>query len=109
MNTLKRHRKTQLQERTRLMGLWEDHGLTFPNQLGKTMNARNLTARSVKPLLKRGGLPHSVRLHDLRHTCATILFKLDNILRRYRNYWDMPTSPSPWTPTLTYYPVWAMA
>ena len=28
--------------------------------------------RHFKPLLKRAGLP-AIRLHDLRHTCATIL------------------------------------
>jgi len=37
------------------------------------MSAKNLTARSFKPLLERAGLPRSVRLHDLRHTCATVL------------------------------------
>lgn len=37
------------------------------------MSAKNLTARSFKPILKRAGLPRSVRLHDLRHTCATLL------------------------------------
>ena len=57
----------------RLADLWEDHGLVFPNQVGKTTNAKNLTARSFKPLLERAGLPRSVRLHDLRHTCATLL------------------------------------
>ena len=39
------------------------------------MSAKNLTARSFKPLLERAGLPRSVRLHDLRHTCATLLLK----------------------------------
>ncbi len=34
---------------------------------------KNLTTRSFKPLLERAGLPRSVRLHDLRHTCATLL------------------------------------
>ncbi len=29
-------------------------------------------ARSFKPLLKRAKLP-DIRLHDLRHTCATLL------------------------------------
>ncbi len=73
---LKAHRKRQLEERMRMASLWEDHGLVFPNQVGKTMNARNLAARSFKPLLKRAGLPETVRVHDLRHTCATILLKV---------------------------------
>ena len=45
----------------------------FPSQSGTPMNAKNLTARSFKPLLVDAGLPKSVRLHDLRHTCATLL------------------------------------
>jgi integrase len=73
---LKRHRKAQLEERMRLAGLWEDYDLVFPNQVGKTMNAKNLTARNFKPILERAGLPRSIRLHDLRHTCATILLKM---------------------------------
>ncbi len=74
VEALKRHRKTQLEEWMRLAGLWEDHGLVFPNRVGKPMNAKNLTARSFKPLLKRTGLPKDVTFHGLRHTCATVLF-----------------------------------
>ncbi len=29
-------------------------------------------SRSFKPILKRAGLP-DIRLHDLRHTCATLM------------------------------------
>jgi len=76
MKALRRHRKAQLEERLRAAGLWEDHGLVFPNQVGKTMNAKNLTARSFKQILERAGLPRTVRVHDLRHTCATILLKV---------------------------------
>ena len=36
------------------------------------MSGTNLLGRHFKPLLKRAGLP-PIRLHDLRHTCATIL------------------------------------
>jgi integrase len=36
------------------------------------MSASNLTARSFKFLLRRAGLP-DIPLHDLRHTCATLL------------------------------------
>jgi integrase len=54
--------------------LWQDNDLTFPAQMGTPMNAKNLTARYFKPLLEQAGLPRTVRLHDLRHTCATLLF-----------------------------------
>jgi integrase len=37
------------------------------------MNAHDLHTRSRKPLLKETGLPPNTRLHDLRHTCATLL------------------------------------
>ncbi len=70
---LKRHRKAQLEQRLQLAGLWEDHGLVFPNLLGKPMDAKSLRTRCFKPLLKRAGLPPAVRFHDLRHTCATLL------------------------------------
>jgi integrase len=69
---LRTHRKRQNEERLRLSPFWEDHGLIFPSQKGTTMNAKNLTARSFKPVLERAGLP-DIRLHDLRHTCATLL------------------------------------
>ncbi len=35
------------------------------------MNA-NPTSRSFKPILGRAGLP-DIRLHDLRHTCGTLM------------------------------------
>jgi integrase len=72
VEALKRHRAGQNGEQIRMGSLWQDHGLVFPSQQGTTMNASNLTARSFKSLLKRAGLP-DIRLHDLRHTCATLL------------------------------------
>jgi integrase len=45
----------------------------FPNQAGKPMDRCGFSSRRWKPLLRRAGLPHSIRLHDLRHTCATLL------------------------------------
>jgi len=47
--------------------------LVFPNRVGKTKNAKALAARSFKPLLERAGLAKTVRVHVLRHTCATPL------------------------------------
>jgi integrase len=69
---LRSHRARQNEERLRVGSLWQDNGLVFPTTTGTTMNCTNLLGRHFKPLLKRAELPAS-RLHDLRHTCATIL------------------------------------
>ncbi|MBV9453907.1 MAG: site-specific integrase, partial [Rubrobacter sp.] len=69
---LKRHRAAQSAERLKLGPQWEDWGLVFSTGRGTPVSRRTLTARSFKPLLKRAGLP-DIRLHDLRHTCATLL------------------------------------
>ncbi len=70
--TLKAHRKRQLEERMKLAGLHEDHGLIFSTRVGTRINPENLVKRSFKPLLKKASLPE-IRFHDLRHTCATLL------------------------------------
>ena len=72
VEALRRHRAAQNAERLKAGPLWEDNGLLFPSQRGTTMMGTNLIRRHFKPALKRAGLP-TVRLHDLRHTCATLL------------------------------------
>ena len=54
------------------VGLWEDHGLVFATRTGTPMNPSNLRTRPFRPLLERAGLPR-IRVHDLRHPCATLL------------------------------------
>ena len=44
----------------------------FPTSTGTTTSGTNLLGRYFKPLLKQADLP-AIRLHDLRHTCATVL------------------------------------
>ena len=44
----------------------------FPTTTGTTTSGSNLLGRCFKPLLRKAELP-AIRLHDLRHTCATIL------------------------------------
>jgi integrase len=58
----------------RKAGLWEDHGLVFPSEVGTPMSGRNLY-RAFKIRVKRASLPQTLRFHDLRHTCATLLLK----------------------------------
>ncbi len=72
LNALRAHRKRQLEERMQRAGLWQDHGLVFPSSVGTPLSHRNVV-RSFKALLHRADLPASVRLYDLRHTCATLL------------------------------------
>ena len=72
-DALRRHRAKQAETKLRLGSLWQDNGLVFPTTTGTTMSGTNLLGRHFKPLLKRAELP-AIRLHDLRHTCATILF-----------------------------------
>jgi integrase len=69
---LRSHRTSQNEARERVGSLWQNSELVFPTTTGTTMSCTNLLGRHFKPLLKRAGLP-AIRLHDLRHTCATIL------------------------------------
>jgi len=47
--------------------------LVFASSHGTPLLPRNLHRRHFKPLLKRAGLDESLRLYDLRHSCATLL------------------------------------
>jgi integrase len=69
---LRGHLGRQLEEIDGSGDDYQDQGLVFPSRRGTPMNAKNLTTRGFKPLLKRSGLPN-IRLHDLRHTCATLM------------------------------------
>ena len=73
-SALRAHRKHQLEERVRKAGLWEDHGLVFPSEVGTPMSGRNLY-RAFKIRVKRASLLQTLRFHDLRHTCATLLLR----------------------------------
>jgi integrase len=74
VSALRTHRKRQLEERVRKAGLWEDNGLVFPSEVGTPMSGRNLY-RAFKIRVKRASLPQTLRFHDLRHTCATLLLR----------------------------------
>ncbi len=71
---LKEHRKGQLEERLRLSGPWRDRNLVFASETGSPLNPSNLRNRSFKRVKARSGVREDLRFHDLRHTCATLLF-----------------------------------
>lgn len=63
------------EERTKAEGtLLNDQLLVFTDSEGGAIRKSNLRRRSFEPLLKEAGIPH-VRLHDLRHTAATLALK----------------------------------
>ena len=74
VETLKRHRARQAKEQRKIGGLYRDQNLLFAGEGGNPINPSNLRNRSFKPLLERAGLPR-ITFHDLRHTCASLLFQ----------------------------------
>ena len=50
---------------------WQDLGFIFTTPIGTTLDARNIT-RVFKAILVAESLP-TIRLHDLRHSCATLM------------------------------------
>ncbi|WP_424536692.1 tyrosine-type recombinase/integrase [Sphaerisporangium viridialbum] len=74
LNALKEHRRRQFAERSQCWPDWEDHGLVFPSRRGTPMEPDNLR-RSWGEIRTAAGLG-AVRLHDLRHTCVSLLLDL---------------------------------
>jgi integrase len=74
VEALKRHRANQAEGKLKAGGLYQDQDLVFAGEGGNTINPSNLRNRSFKPLLERAGLPR-ITFHDLRHTCASLLFQ----------------------------------
>lgn len=71
---LKDHRKTQEEERDLAANLWTEGGWVFATATGDPLNPRT-DYTEWKRLLKRASLRDG-RLHDARHTAATVLLLL---------------------------------
>jgi integrase len=72
IEALHRHRAKQVEGRLAVGAGWEDNDLVVANEVGRPFEAGNVLRRGFWPLLERAGLP-KMRLHDLRHTAATLL------------------------------------
>ena len=71
VKALQTHRSRQAGERLAAGNRWEDHNLVFASTIGTPLDPRNVSRRFAD-LCKTAGIRH-IRLHDLRHTCATPL------------------------------------
>ena len=67
------HRRAQLEYRLKKGASFQDNDLIFPSSRGTPLKGENVAVRHFKPLLVEAGLPSTLRLYDLRHSCATIL------------------------------------
>jgi integrase len=71
VDALRVHRAAQLEERVTAGSLWEDHDLDFAQANGRPIE-RKSDWQAWKALLREAGV-REVRLHDGRHTAATLL------------------------------------
>ena len=70
MNMLRAHRTSQIEQRFKLAGAWEDTGMVFTNLTGGYL-AHGTVYESFKRVARKLGIPDA-RFHDLRHTYAVI-------------------------------------
>jgi len=74
LRALKQHRKDQERERVQAGDLWTDEGWVFASPTGTPIHPRT-DHGAWKSLLKDAGV-RNARLHDARHTAATMLLVL---------------------------------
>lgn len=67
---LKERRKEQKEERLAWGAAWNDTGLIFTREDGSAIHPERIT-KGFASAVKNTGLP-AIRLHDLRHTHATL-------------------------------------
>lgn len=74
VSILRGHRTRQLEERFIAGVQWRDTGLVFTTATGGFLEPRNVN-RTFHSLCARAEVPQ-LRVHDLRHSCATLLFTM---------------------------------
>jgi integrase len=71
VKALNRCRVRQLEMRLAAGKRWQESGFVFTTPNGTVLDPRNVT-RAFKSILAANSLP-PIRIHDLRHSCATLL------------------------------------
>ncbi len=79
VKVLRQHRKQQAQEQLALHGEWRDAERVFTSPVGGRLYPPDIT-RAFHQLTDRAGLPR-IRLHDLRHTIATLMLKSGEVTK----------------------------
>ena len=74
VDALREHRARQDKERVESLHPWPDLGLVFVTTVGTPIDPNNFS-RTFARWCREAGVP-AVRLHDLRHTCVSMLLTL---------------------------------
>ena len=75
LETLRRHRVHQLEEKLKAGLAWQEHDYVFCTTIGTHLNPTRDILDQLKKLLEKAELP-DIRFHDLRHSAATALLAL---------------------------------
>jgi integrase len=73
VRVLSEHRRRQAEARLKVGAAYQNLDLVFATSEGQPLIRLNVIQKHFKPILKRAKLPETLRLYDLRHTCATLL------------------------------------
>lgn len=73
VRSLVEHRRRQAEERLKAGSMYRSLDLVFATGEGQPLIRLNVIKHHFKPILKRAKLSETLRLYDLRHTCATLL------------------------------------
>jgi integrase len=74
VTVLRDHHKRQLEERFAAGSRWRETGLAFTATQGGYIETRDVN-RMFHRLCENANVPQ-LRVHDLRHSCATLLFTM---------------------------------
>ena len=81
---LKEHRAKQNETRLKVGSAWANNEIVFCENDGSPLDGDNLYHRDFKAILKKAEL-RSIRIHDLRHTFASILIAAGHNLKYIQN------------------------
>jgi integrase len=73
VRALSEHRRRQAEGRLKAGAAYQNLDLVFATSEGQPLIRLNVIQKHFKPILERAKLPSTLRLYDLRHTCATLL------------------------------------
>ena len=73
VKALRAHRLRQNEERLAAGAEWDDRGLIFCTMLGRPLSASHVVNGSFRRIARKADAPPGLRLHDLRHSSASLL------------------------------------